>query len=131
LPNTAATYDRKQSGQMLLVPPYLVSTTDTYYISYSGIPGETLALDSRVQAVTDISFSQTNASEAVTGSPYRVFRVPVPGGALAWDISVSASAGNPDIQVRQATVPSETDNQAFSRAPGLVSDSVTLAACRT
>ena len=47
--HTAATYyDRKQSGQMLVVPTYLGTGASTYFVSVTGNPGDAVNLDSRI-----------------------------------------------------------------------------------
>ena len=62
----------------------------------------------------------------VSGFPYASFRVQVPPDQLAWQVSVIASNGNPNIAVRRNFLPTESNNDAYSEVPGLVTDSITL-----
>jgi large repetitive protein len=119
-------YDRKQSGQMLVVPPYLGATTATYFLSVVGNPGDSVTLDSRIQEVTDIEFDSEVPDVSVPDAPYRVYRVQVPVQEIAWDVSTQALMGDPNVAVRRASVPAEFDNDAFSEVEGSVSDSITL-----
>lgn len=119
-------YDRLQEGRMLLVPPYLGTGTDTYYLSVTGNPGDAIQLDSRIQEVEDILFSSNLPGLAVNGPPFRVYRVQVPDDQIAWDVSVSRLTGDPNLAVRQGNVAGEFDNHAFSAAPGSATDGVTL-----
>ena len=119
-------YTRKQSGQMLVVPTVLGTGSNAYFLSVVAPQGESIGLDSRIQTVTDIAFQSTTANVAVTGAPYRVFRTTVPIDQLAWDVSTTALAGDPNVCVRKNNVPGEWDNDAFSEATGSTTDSVTL-----
>jgi hypothetical protein len=119
-------YDRKQSGQMLVVPPYLGSAAATYFLSVVGNPGELVNLDSRIQEVKDIAFDSSENNVPVPDAPYRVYRVQVPIDQIAWDVSTIRLTGDPNIAVRRDTVPAEFDNDAFSEVGGSVSDSITL-----
>ena len=83
-------------------------------------------LDSRIQEVSDIGFNTTVSNVAVTAAPYRVWRVQVPVEQIAWDVSTTALAGNPNVCVRRDNVPAEFDNDAFSEVAGSATDSVTL-----
>ena len=121
-----AQYGRKQAGQMLVSPPFLGVGTDTYFISVNGTPGDLLKLDSRIQLIEDMPFQHTMSNVAVNGPPYRVYRTNVPVDQIAWDVSVTANEGDPNICVRRANVASEYDNDGYSEANGAVSDSVTL-----
>ena len=120
-------HDKKQQGQMLLVPPYLGAGSDTYFLSVEGLPGESMELDSSIQEVSDIAFGSTVPGVTPgTEAPYRTYRVTVPIDQLAWDVEITPTAGNPDVAVRQGEVPNEWDNDAVSEAPGSTIDSVTL-----
>ena len=81
---SANLYDRKQSGQMLVVPPYLGSGAATYFLSVVGKPGDPVNLDSRIQEVTDIDYNTTVSNVSVPDAPYRVYRVQVPVDQIAW-----------------------------------------------
>lgn len=122
----AALYERKQNGQLLIVPPVLVSGVTTYFASVVGNPGDEVNLDSRIQEVIDIPFESTVENVTVPDAPYRVYRVQVPLDQIAWDVSTTPLAGNPNIAVRKGFVAAEYDNDAFSEVPGAVRDSITL-----
>jgi hypothetical protein len=62
----------------------------------------------------------------VTGYPYTTVRVQVPPDQLAWQVSVVASNGNPNLAVRRNFIPNESNNDAYSEVPGSVTDSITL-----
>ncbi|QJE95482.1 InlB B-repeat-containing protein [Luteolibacter luteus] len=121
-----AHYGRKQAGQMLVSPPFLGVGTDTYFISVTGAPGDAINLDSRIQQIEDMPFQNTISNVPVSGPPYRVYRTNVPVDQIAWDVSVTANEGDPNICVRRANVASEYDNDGYSEASGGVADSVTL-----
>ena len=117
-----------QLGQMLVVPDFLAAGTfnGSYFVSVAAAPGETIALDSRQQPVADIDFASTNGPALVTGFGYRTYRVVVPVKQIAWDLSVIPGVGDPNLAVRRDKVPNEWNNDAFSEAAGLVTDSITL-----
>lgn len=123
---TATVTDRKANGNLLLVPPYLGQSSDSYFVSVVGAPGSTYSMVSRIQQIEDIAFEGTVPNISVTGSPYRVFRVEVPAEQLVWDMSLNRLSGDPNICVRKQTVPAETDNDALSEAVGDADDSITL-----
>ena len=124
--NAATQYTRKQAAQMLMVPPVLGAGTSTWFASVIAPMGEVIGLDSRIQAVSDLAYNGTVNNVAVSGAPYRVYRVQVPVDQIAWDISAVAVAGNPNICVRKGNVPAEFDNEAFSAAPGSATEGITL-----
>ncbi|MCW1884761.1 hypothetical protein OKA04_08475 [Luteolibacter flavescens] len=124
--NATASYTRKQAGRMLAVPPVIGAGTSTWYASVMAPAGEVVGLDSRIQFVSDLAYNGTVPNVAVTGAPYRVYRVQVPVDQIAWDISAVAVAGNPDIAVRKGSVPAEYDNEAFSASPGNATEGITL-----
>lgn len=116
-------YEVQQAGQMLLVPPYLTSAD--YFLAVSGSPGDTVNLDSRQQAVTDLAFtSATNVT--VTGYSYTTYRVQVPVQQIAWEVNVTPSSGEAHLALRRNEVPNEFVNDAYSEVAGSVTDSVTL-----
>lgn len=116
--------DLTQSGQMLVVPPYLVGG-QLYFVGVSGTPGQTNSLDSRQQAFEDLAFiTATNLN--VSGYPYRTFRLQVPFDQLAWQLSTIVSSGNPNIAVRRNFIPNESYNDAYSEIASNVTDSITL-----
>ena len=123
---SASYYGRLQAGQLLLVPPFLGSGSEVYFLGVDGTPGESITLDSRIQFIQDIPFNTTLSSVSVTGAPYRVYRTTVPINQIAWDVSTTPLTGNPNVCVRKSNVPAEFDNDAFSEAPGTAIDSVTL-----
>lgn len=116
--------DLSQAGQMLIVPSYLVGG-QLHFVSFAGAPGTTNNLDSRAHNFSDLDFAgSTNL--VVTGYPYASFRVQVPPEQLAWQVSVVASNGNPNLAVRRNFIPNESNNDAYSEVPGTVTDSITL-----
>jgi large repetitive protein len=124
---TAQLADRKQAGNLLLVPPYLGQGSDSYFVSILAVPGASYRLDSRIQQIENIAFDGTTLPMNSAGTaPYRVFRVEVPAEQVIWDIALDRRAGNPNLAVKKQTVPNETDNTALSDAAGAVNDSVTL-----
>lgn len=121
-----AVRDRSQSGRMLLVPPYLTGSTDTVFIGVEGAPGESINLDSRIQPVTDVAFGSTQPSVAISGAPFKLYRVTVPPEQLGWEVSVTPVSGDPGLAVREGNAAGEVDHTAFSNVAGNVTDSVTL-----
>ncbi|MGA1238915.1 MAG: hypothetical protein ACO34E_18870, partial [Limisphaerales bacterium] len=119
-------FDRKQSGQMLVVSPYLEGSTSTYYLSVIGAPGDQVELDSHIQEVSDVGFNTTTSTAVVQDSPYRVYRVQVPVEQIAWEIRTIPGTGDPNLCVRRGNVGAEYDNDAFSEVAGSVQDSMTL-----
>jgi hypothetical protein len=122
-------HDLAQSGQMLVVPPYLAGGTfnGTYFIGVSGNPGNMIKLDSRQQPVADLSFSSlTNVTVTATNFPYVTYRVQVPVQQIAWQLNLTPSSGNPSVAVRRDSVPNEFRNDAFSEVPQGVGASVAL-----
>lgn len=116
--------DLSQARQMLVVPGYLVGG-QLYFVGVSGAPNTIIDLDSRVHGFTDLAYTgSTNL--AVTGFPYTTFRVQVPPNQLAWQINTIATNGNPNIALRQNSIPNESNNDAYSEVPGTVTDSITL-----
>ncbi|MCW1912394.1 hypothetical protein OJ996_02345 [Luteolibacter sp. GHJ8] len=124
--NHTNNYTRKQAGRMLAVAPVIGSTGSTWYSSIVAPAGELVGLDSRIQFVSDLAYNGTVSNVAVTGAPYRVFRVQVPVDQIAWDINAVAVTGNPDIAVRKGNVPAEFDNEAFSATAGSATEGITL-----
>jgi hypothetical protein len=122
-------YDLTQSGQMLVVPPYLAGGTfnGTYFIGVSGNPGMVINLDSRQQPVTSLPFSSlTNVVVTATNFPYVTYLVQVPVQQIAWQLNLTPTIGNPSVSVRRDLVPNEFRNDAFSETPQNVGASVTL-----
>ncbi|MGL4402087.1 MAG: InlB B-repeat-containing protein, partial [Luteolibacter sp.] len=120
--------DRRQTGSMLLVPPYLGAGSDTYFVSVIGTPGSQITLDSRIQTVESMAFDGVLPTFSVTESPYKVFRVDVPSGQIVWDVTLNRLSGDPAIAIKKDTVPSETENDAVNEAPGEVNDSISIVA---
>ena len=117
-------YDWTGSGQLLLVPPYIV-TGSQYFVGVIGEPGLAVNLDSRQQAVYDLAFnSLTNFT--VTGYGYRTYRVQVPVQQIAWQINLTPASGDANLAVRRDNVPNEFRNDAYSDLAGSAGDSVTL-----
>src|SRR5262249_8710398 len=57
---TTTVFDLSQSGQMLVVPTYLVGG-QTYFVGVAGAPGAIINLDSRLQTVADINFQSSTS----------------------------------------------------------------------
>jgi hypothetical protein len=113
--HTATLFDRKQSGQMLVVPTYLGSGLSTYFLSVVGNPGESVNLDSRSRR-SPISPSIARCLMfPVLDAPYRVYRVQVPVDEIAWDVSTQALSGDPNVAVRRDAVPAEFENDGYSK----------------
>ena len=123
-PLSTGTHDLRQSRQMLVVPNYF-NAGDSYFVSTVGNPGDVVNLDSRIQDIGQIPFSSTT-NLTFTGYGYRTFRVQVPVQQIAWLTSLIVSNGNGNVAVRRDLVPNEWNNDAFSEAPGLITDSVSL-----
>ncbi|GAA5116561.1 pre-peptidase C-terminal domain-containing protein [Luteolibacter yonseiensis] len=122
--NASSNHTRKQSSQMLLVPPVL--SPGSWFGSVVAPMGEMIGLESSIQAVGDLPYNGTVNNVSVTGAPYRVYRVQVPVNQIAWDINATPITGNPNIAVRKGNVPAEFDNEAFSAAPGNATEGITL-----
>jgi len=117
-------FDLGQTNNMLVVPSDLVSG-QLYFIGIPGLPGQTINLDSRQQAIIDLPFNSTT-SATNDGFPYITYRVQVPGNQVAWQMNLGVNAGNPNLAVRRNLVPNENRNDAYSEVPGQVADSITL-----
>jgi hypothetical protein len=119
--------DHSQQGQMLLVPPYLDSG-ESYFLSFSGTPGESVSLDSRIQEVrTDLAFGASVTAEVTADDPpFQVFRVQVPVDQIGWEIATTALSGDPNICARRRNLGSENENDAYSEVAGSVKDSFTM-----
>ena len=119
------TRDHQQLGHMLLVPPYLNTGGDTYFLAVSGTPGTTINLDSRSAAVTDVAFGSSTAFTLPTAG-YAVYRTQVPIDQIGWQAELRGVSANVDLAVRRDNAASEWFNDAFSEVTGTVGDSVTL-----
>jgi hypothetical protein len=122
-------YDLIQSGQMLVVPPYLAGGTfnGTYFISVPGNPGTFVNLDSRQQPVTSLPFdSFTSVTVGPTDFPYVTYQVQVPVQQIAWQLNLTPSNGVPNLAARLAAVPNEFHNDAYSEIGGSAGNSITL-----
>ena len=117
--------EQSQSGQMLVVPPYLVGGQQ-YYVGIEGAPGTSFNLDCRRQPIVDIPFSSVTDVVAGINYGYNTFRVVVPTNALAWQIDLAATNGNPHVYVRRNFVPSDKYNEALSENPRSLGDTITL-----
>jgi large repetitive protein len=122
----STTADMAQRGQMLVVPPYL-ARNQSYFIGVAGAPGDLVPLESRSHEIVEIPFSVTT-NVAMTGAPYRTFKVMVQETNIAWQLTARhvSGAGDPNLAVRRGEVPSEYYNHAFSEVPGEVEESITL-----
>ena len=70
--------------------------------------------------------SLTNVAVAATNFPYVTYQVEVPVQQIAWQLNLVPTIGNPAIAVRNAMVPNEFRNDAFSETPQNVGASVAL-----
>jgi hypothetical protein len=123
-PRTTSTYDWQGTGQLLLVPTYLVGG-QSYFVSVIGNPGQTINLDSRQHGFTDVAFNSSTPIN-LTGYGYTTYRVQVPIQQIAWLTTVTPSAGNANVAVRRDFIPNEFYNNGFSEVGGSVADSVSL-----
>jgi hypothetical protein len=123
-PYSTSTYDLTQPGQMLVVPSYLV-VGNQYFVGVAGNPGLNFTLDSRQQAVTNLTFNSTT-NFSVSGYGYTTFLVQVPVQQIAWQVNVTPSSGNANVAIRRDNVPNEFVNDAFSEPSPGVAASVTL-----
>ncbi|MCX6922302.1 MAG: hypothetical protein NT154_03665, partial [Verrucomicrobia bacterium] len=122
--NSAAYYDWKQAGQILLVPPYLKSGAE-YFVTVVGTNGQPFTLDSRQQPIIEFPFdSATNVVASDYG--YVTFRVQVPQYQIAWQVDLLADTGDPAIAVRQSAVANEYISTAFSAATNAPFETLTL-----
>jgi hypothetical protein len=122
-------YDLIQSGQMLVVPPYLAGGTfnGTYFISVPGNPGAPVNLGSRQQPVASLPFNSfTTVTVGPADFPYVTYQVPVPVQQIAWQLNLTPSNGVANLAARLAAVPNEFRNDAYSDVGGNVGNSVTL-----
>ena len=119
-------HDLWQSGQMLVVPPY-VSFSGACFVSVPGNPGAAIELDSRQQPVTRVSFNSfTNVTVAATNFPYVTFEVQVPVQQIAWQLNLTPTSGAANLAARRDGVPNEFHNDAYSDTGGGVGNSLTL-----
>ena len=113
-----------QKGQALVVPPYLTGGQQ-YFIGIAGAPGSTNRLDSRQQAIVNVSYD-SKATNSNSGFPYTTYRVQVPPQQIAWRISIPATEGNPNVTVRRSMVPNENYNEALSELAPPLTDNIAL-----
>ncbi|MBM3883119.1 MAG: hypothetical protein FJ387_25960, partial [Verrucomicrobia bacterium] len=128
-PASQGSWDLRQNGAMLVVPPYLNAGTfnGSYFVGVPGDPGTRVDLDSRQHSVVDIPFDALHQVSATAADfPYVTYRTQVPVQQIAWQVSLTPSSGNPNLAIRRDLVPNEFRNDAFSDVPGTVGDSVTL-----
>ncbi|MCF7733227.1 MAG: hypothetical protein K9N23_16170, partial [Akkermansiaceae bacterium] len=126
--SSTAHYDKKRTGQGLLVPGFLApGGGDLYYVGVWGNPGETFQLDSRQQEITDIAFDGTVPVAASNSFRFKTFRVSVPVDQTAWEVAVTPGSGDPNLCLRRDQVPNPFNNDAFSEvANPSVADSISL-----
>lgn len=135
-----ANSDLKQAGQMLVVPTYLGTGSDTYFVSIFGAPdGQSYLLDSRPHRIRPLNFGGLQTvgvadfdlpgtdNSQDDGFAYRSYVVDVPINQLGWEVNTVPSAGNPSVAVRRSAVPNEWNNDAFSETVAAATDSLTLA----
>jgi hypothetical protein len=112
-----------QSGQALIVPPYL--SAGQYFIGIAGAPETVINLASRRHIVQDLVYGSELRS-SMTGFAYATFRVQVPPQQIAWQMYVSATNANANMSVRRNTVPNENNNDACSEMTAQYADHITL-----
>lgn len=125
VPFIDGTRDHQQLGHMLLVPPYLNSGGDTYFLAVSGTRGMVLNLDSRSAPVNDIAFGSTTPF-TLPAAGYAVYRTQVPIDQIGWQTELRGLSTNVDLAVRRDNAASEWFNDAYSEVAGTAGDSVTL-----
>lgn len=121
-------FDFVERNQTLLVPPYLGSGADTYYVSMQGVEGESLDLHSHLIKPSNLAADSTltDVIPTFSGAPYRIYQVEVPVSFIAWDHSLrDIDFGDPNLAVRKGEVPSRWVNDAFSESVS-AEDSLTL-----
>jgi hypothetical protein len=130
--------EQTETGQMLLVPPYLINAV--YLIGVNATPGTTFTLDSRKQqtlvpntlagytgsGAANFAFTLTGQGNG-GGFGYITYRIDVPVQQIAWQVNVTPGAANqnPDVYIRQGAIPNRWMNGGFSEAPAGVVDSIT------
>lgn len=122
----ATTYQQSETGQMLLVPPYLTAT-DTYFVGVTAVPGTVFSFNSQKQPIIDLAHGATIAN-SVTGYGYITYRVEVPPTEVAWQVNLKRTsvAGNPELYLRSGSVPNVRNNSALSEAAAGIDDSITI-----
>jgi hypothetical protein len=81
-----------------------MGVTSTSFLSVVGNPGDATNSDSRIQEAIDFGFNTVVSNVAVPAGPCRLNRVQVPVEQIAWDVSTTAIAGNPNGCVRRDNV---------------------------
>lgn len=121
------TYQQSETGQMLLVPPYLTSSI-AYFVGISGAPGTAFTLTSQEQPVVDLTFGTTQ-SQNITGYGYTTYRVDVPPTVLGLQIDAkrTSATGNPQLYISNGTIPNAGNNTAFSEMAAGIDDSISIA----
>jgi len=128
--------EQKETGQMLLVPPYLAN--GVYYAGVVGTPGTLLTLDSRKQQIllpnSLPGYSQGGGTANFDftlpvqgnggGFGYLTYRIDVPVQQIAWQVSAAPTSGNPELYIRKGDLPNRWMNDAYSEAPATVTDSI-------
>ena len=122
----ATTYQQSETGQMLLVPPYLTAT-DAYFVGVTAVPGTVFSFNSQKQPIIDLAHGATIAN-SVTGYGYITYRVEVPPTEVAWqvDLKRTSAAGNPELYLRSGSVPNVRNNSALSESVAGIDDSITI-----
>ena len=123
-PRSTSYYDWQATGQMLLVPSYLVGG-QSYFVGVIGNPGQIINLDSRQHGFTDLAFNSTTPV-SLSGYGYTTYRVQVPVQQIAWLTTATPSVGDANVAVRRDFIPNEFYNNGFSDVGGSVADSVSL-----
>jgi len=124
--SVATTYQQSETGQMLLVPPYL-SSTGTYFVGVSAAPSTVFGLTSQKQPIIDLAHGAT-ATNSVTGYGYITYRVAIPPEEVAWQVDLrrTSAAGNPELYLRSGAIPNVRNNSALSEAVAGIDDSITI-----
>lgn len=125
VPIPAASFDLRQLGQMLVVPPYL-NQANAFFMAVSGPEGLVLNLDNRVQRIEPLDFGSNAVAQVMSGFRYRTFRVQVPVDQIGWQVNARTLSGDVDLALRRTEVGNEITHLAFSGATGTTSDSITL-----
>lgn len=119
-------FNKQGEGALLVVPPFLGSGNDAYFVSVSGESGDIVNLDSRIHEVEQIGYEDTRSNVQVSGFPYKTYVLTAPSDAFAWTAILESLAGDAQLALREGEVASEISNTAYSENSVPEIDSITL-----